>query len=586
MQTREGAASESSAPRSTDIQRALERITAIGSTGAALDSLVRDILRVVARVAECDQTVLLLYQPDTSGMTLYSSSGNPPASVPEPDVARAIFDSERGRVVEDIATDPDAGPALAQALNATQMAAVPLEVAGERVGLLAAAASRFGAFRQSDLDKLLPLADATALSIQSSRLRFMCDRQGQELEGLLRLSRLQTSSDSVDRVMADSARIVADLLRCEKLALLLYDEESDSLLGHPGAVGMTEEQIACLVVPMWEPSLAGTVYRTEAPLISNDAAGDPWIDPDLRALLDIKNLLAVPLTTGGHAIGVLQAINTTKNHFDQEDVRFATVLGGRIGSSIESNRARERERALVRKLREADHTKSDFISMLAHELNGPMTSIVGFGQVLREQFDTLPEDRRARMLDLVTKEVDRLGRLVDDLLDLSRMEAGTLRYDVVPVELGEILDSILDVHTSLSREHEIVYDLPPELPKVTGDSDRIKQVLLNLLSNATRYSPAATRVEVRAKEVTVDDRRMLRISVRDHGIGLTEDEMKRLFTKFVKLSKPDWATKGTGLGLYITKGIVEAHGGELIVESEKGKGSTFHFTLPIAADAA
>lgn len=367
------------------------------------------------------------------------------------------------------------------------------------------------------------------------------------------------------------------------MALLLYDQATDALIAHPRAIGLDESQVADLVVPLSEPTLSGTAFRTDTTLVSNEARSDAWVHQKLRERLGIERLMVIPLNPGGGPIGVLKVMNSRKSPFDENDKRFGTLLGSRIASVIESSRARERERALVQRLREADQTKSEFVSMLAHELKGPMTSMKGYADALREQWDSLPPDKRNRMFDIMTRETERLSRLVNDLLDMSRMEAGTLRYDMEPISPNNVVDGILSVHPSLNERHSIVTRLPTALPRVVADADRIKQVLLNLLTNATRYSPEGTTVTIGADVVDgVDGRRVL-ISVADEGIGIAADDQKRLFSKFVDLPKPAWVKKGTGLGLYVSKGIVEAHGGDMWIDSEKGRGSTFFFTLPAVA---
>jgi signal transduction histidine kinase len=234
--------------------------------------------------------------------------------------------------------------------------------------------------------------------------------------------------------------------------------------------------------------------------------------------------------------------------------------------------------------RRQDRTSADFLSILAHELKGPMTTVKGFGEALRDQWEELPAQDRKRMLDLLTKEIDRLSRLVGDLLDVSRMESGTLRYELEPVSLPELVDEIIDEHPSLQSMHKVSSEIPSELPKVLADKDRARQVLLNLLTNATRYSPGGTTVTLTAEPVVEDKKQFVAVSVEDEGIGIAAEDRERVFTKFVIIPKPSWVQKGTGLGLFITRGIVEAHGGRMWVDSEPGKGSTFSFSLRVAGD--
>jgi signal transduction histidine kinase len=258
------------------------------------------------------------------------------------------------------------------------------------------------------------------------------------------------------------------------------------------------------------------------------------------------------------------------------------LLGVRIASVIESSSSRERERGLLHKLREVDRTKTEFVSMLAHELKSPMTTIKGFGRALHDSWNDMSEEKRSHFLDIVTKEIERLSRLVNDLLDVSRMEDGTLRYELEPLALDEVIEGILVVHPSLRGTHHVTLAMPDDLPKVLGDRDRIRQVLLNLLTNATRYSPEGTTISVKADVVDEEGGPCVRVGVSDEGIGIASEDRERVFTKFVMLPKPSWVKKGTGLGLFITKGIVDAHGGRLWVDSQPGRGSTFHFTLRVA----
>lgn len=564
---------------------ALHRIAALGTTRSDELQVVQEVLRLIAEVVPCERPLLFLHDHDAAEFRIHSLEEAPAsASSSEPSIVRRIFHSLRGEVVNDVAADPDTSPRLADALGARQLVAAPLEAGGETLGVAAAVNSTRGSFVEGDLQTLSFLADRAALVIENVGLRSGLARRTQEVKGLQRLSRLLAAAETVDYAIGESVRIVADLLGSTKMAVLLHDEERDALVAHAPVVGMDGDDVSRLSVSLSEPSLAGTVFRTDTALMSNEARDDAWVGDQLRRVIDASTMLIVPLSSGPRPIGVLVAADARRGRFDDNDLRFTSLLGTRIGGVIESSRSRERERALLQRLRDADRTKTEFVSMLAHELNGPMTTIVGFGNTLRDQWDTLEEDKRTRFLDILSKETGRLSRLVQDLLDVSRMEAGTLHYELEPTSLPELIDSVLTVHPSLRATHAIESDVPDDLPKVMGDKDRIRQVLLNLLTNATRYSPEDTTIRLRAVESRDDPAAapVVLVSVSDEGIGIAPDDLGRVFSKFVMLPKPAWVKKGTGLGLFITKGIVEGLGGRIWVESEPGRGSTFYFTLRIA----
>ncbi len=563
---------------------ALHRLASVAPRSVDEDLVIHEILSGVREVISCHRPVLFLYDEDGDQMTIYSTEDGPAQrlSMSEPSVVRRVFHSGRGEIVNDLIADADTSPLVADAFGARQIVGAPLSTGGKRLGVVTAINSKRSGFTEDDLARLSVLADQGALALENSQLRAAFHRQSQELEGLHRMSRVMTSSESMDHVISSSVGIVADLIECEKVAVLLYQPEGELLIAHPKAIGIPPEEIESLRVSLAQPSLASTVFRTDAPLISNDAPNDAWVNPILQQMLKMETALVVPLRTSGDPLGVLMTVNATKGHFDRADTRFAALLANRIATIVESIRARDLERALVQKLRETDQTKSDFVSMLAHELKGPMTTVMGFTQVLHDQFDKLTDEKREHILNLVMRETSRLSRLVSDLLDLSRMEAGTLRYDFVETSFNEVLDQILEVHTSLRAKHMLISEVPDDLPQVWADPDRLRQVLINLITNATRYSPENTTVTIAAEAVQVDGKKSLKVTVIDEGIGIAPEDQDRVFDKFSMLEKPGWVKKGTGLGLYITRGIVHAHGGNLWVDSARGRGAKFNFTLPLA----
>jgi signal transduction histidine kinase/CHASE2 domain-containing sensor protein len=240
--------------------------------------------------------------------------------------------------------------------------------------------------------------------------------------------------------------------------------------------------------------------------------------------------------------------------------------------------------------RNIEQAKSDFVSFVAHEMRSPLTSISGFSSMLlqRDDFQAngvgngIPGDSRTRFLSIIYDESERLTRLINNLLDVARIEAGRA-IDLHPevFSFAAVANEAVETQRGYSDRHQIVTDLPDELPPVLADRDKVKQVLINLLSNALKYAPGGT-VTVGARYVD----NMLQASVKDEGPGIPEDLSARLFQRFSRSSSASGTASrsrptGTGLGLFLTKYLIEAHDGQIWVESEPGHGATFLFTLPL-----
>lgn len=572
--------------RHYDELAALYQIAALNAAEGSREHLVADILGIVGEVMAGERVLIFTYDDEKNELRVHEASGEREifAGTRSGIISRALSGS--AQLVNDLSDEDPGDEELRKRTKAKQVVAVPLMVGDRAAGVLAVVNSQRGAFKEDDLRILSILGDRVAVTLENVRLVETLSRQVKELEGLQRLSSLLASPSDLEAAVEDCVHIVMDLIDCEKMAILLYDESSNSLVMHPPVVGIDVADLEALQISLDEPSLGGTVFRTNTGLYSNDAVNDQWVNRRLQRLLDIQTLMVVPLGTGPKPTGVLEAVNARTGRFDQNDLRFATLLGRQVGGVLESNLGHARERKLLRELREADRTKSEFVSMLAHELKGPMTTVLGFSHTLQDQGSKISEEKRNHVLSIISKEVERLSRLVNDLLDVARMEAGSLRYEAEPTSLTEIVDSILLVHTSLKSDHAVVDELPEDLPKVLVDRDRIRQVVINLLTNATRYSPEDTTITIGADVVGPQGDRFVKLYVSDQGIGIAPQDVDRIWSKFAMLPKPGWTKKGTGLGLYITKGIVEAGGGKIWVDSEPGRGSTFNVTMRVAEDAS
>jgi PAS domain S-box-containing protein len=224
--------------------------------------------------------------------------------------------------------------------------------------------------------------------------------------------------------------------------------------------------------------------------------------------------------------------------------------------------------------REVDQLKSSLISTVSHELRTPLTMIQGFSELLLTRDSDEKSSREA--LEQINASAGRLGRLIEDLLSVSRIESGRLEMRLHPVDLSEAVE---EVTALLGRDRDVRIDIDRDLPPVLADGELLIRILTNLLSNAVKYSSPEAPISVSARS----DDSSVEVSVSDHGIGLSKDEAARLFEKFFRADRPEVRTAGgTGLGLYITKNLVEMQDGQIWCESEVGKGTTFRFTLPLA----
>lgn len=230
-----------------------------------------------------------------------------------------------------------------------------------------------------------------------------------------------------------------------------------------------------------------------------------------------------------------------------------------------------------RERRAAEQFRSELISLASHELRAPLTSIRGFAHTLLREFGHLGEETQKEFLEGISAESERLGHLVSDLLDMSQIEEGQLRLERVAITPGELCGQAVRGASHPDLKHMLGVEVAPDLPEVLADPSRIRQVLANLISNATKFSPEGSSVAVGARRT--DD--SVEFYVGDRGVGIPREEQGKLFTRFHRATNANSSsTPGAGLGLYISRAIVELHGGRMTFQSELGRGSTFAFTLP------
>jgi signal transduction histidine kinase len=231
----------------------------------------------------------------------------------------------------------------------------------------------------------------------------------------------------------------------------------------------------------------------------------------------------------------------------------------------------------ISRFREAEEMKSTFISVISHELKTPVALIKGYAGTLRRKDAQWSPETLDESLAVIEEESDRLDDLINNLLDASRLQTGALRLDVGYVAMDRLTDSLLDKYRTQTSTHLLVADFAPGFPVVRGDEERLRQVLANLLTNAIKYSPKGGTIRVSGRAQP----NQIVVSVQDEGIGLAPEDQERVFERFTRVDNAlSRKTQGVGLGLYLVRAIVEAHGGRVWVQSAPDKGARFHFSLP------
>jgi signal transduction histidine kinase len=228
--------------------------------------------------------------------------------------------------------------------------------------------------------------------------------------------------------------------------------------------------------------------------------------------------------------------------------------------------------------------KDSFLNMVSHDLRTPMTAIKAYTSIMRENIGKLNQQSQEKYLDIIIKQGDRLTRLINNLLDIQRFEAGKMEMDFELLDMREIAIESVDAFMALAQEKNIKLEksIPSNRIIISGHRDRLSQVMSNLLSNAVKFTPENGRIMVSVKIITEDDKGAARVTVSDNGPGIPVDKQDRLFQKFHQVHEEErHKEQGTGLGLALVRQIVEYHNGRVGVTSEPGKGSNFYFLLPL-----
>jgi GAF domain-containing protein len=436
------------------------------------------------------------------------------------------------------------------------MAGVPLIAAGESIGVLHVGTLVPRLFTSDDVELLQLAADRAAIAIEHARV-FEAERRARaRIENVQAVTDAALAHLDVDELLEVLLPRIRDILSADTCAVLLLDEETEDLVAR-AAVGIEEEVEQGVRVPLGK-GFAGRIAAHRHPVILDDLDHADVVNPILRQK-GIKSMLGVPLLVRDRAIGVMHVGTLTFRRFTQDDTELLQLVAERVAIALERAHIHEETVRL-------DQLKLNFVAIASHELRTPATSVYGAFATLIERGDELSEELREQLLQVGYEQATRLRRLLEELLDLSRLDSHTIALDPRPTVLHAALAQI--VGETAADGGDVSLQVPTDLAVVV-DPLVLDRVVSNLVINARRYGAPPIVVQAEQRD------RHLRISVEDRGEGIPDELRPRLFERFAHGE----TAGGSGLGLAIARAYARAHGGDLIY-NPLGRGARFELIIP------
>lgn len=412
---------------------------------------------------------------------------------------------------------------------------------------------------------------AEARAREAETLRDELGRRVDVLEAANRCARALASSLDLDQAFGAFIRELRGLMSFERVTIVLVEG------GRAEVMAVAGRGIGDVFPPGSARPVRGSVLEEvlEGRLVYR-ASIDPPEYPEEEELvgLGLRSRVLAPLQVGPRTIGMLGLVRAEVDAFSPAELELVSLLGRLVATAVQNIRAYEAERSTADELRRLSALRADFVSLVSHELRSPMAAVIGAARTLQGRWRELTPEQRQSFLGLIGDETSRLATLIDDVLDTSRIEAGTFSFTFSDVDLAELLRDVVAAAELAQDEVELTTNVG-SLPHVRGDRERLRQVIQNLIDNAVKYSSAGGRVRVNAMP---DDGHVV-IDIEDEGPGIPPEDQQLIFEKFGR-SSGGAAKPGSGLGLFIARSIAEAHGGKLDVNSVPQRGSVFRLELP------
>ncbi|MFT3890340.1 MAG: GAF domain-containing sensor histidine kinase [Anaerolineales bacterium] len=400
----------------------------------------------------------------------------------------------------------------------------------------------------------------------------------QQLLRLVELSVTLNSTLDLDQLLQQITATATELLDCEAASILLYDEKNPRLY-FAAATGSDPAKLAEIPVPM-EGSLAGTIFRTNQPIILNHADQDPRHYSNVSDSIKFKvnTLLGVPMPMKDRTVGVLEAINKKDGVFIESDIALLSVTAAHAAIAINNARLLATTRQALEKVREVNSIKSNFLSLASHELRTPLGVIMGYATFLQDQAKGEQSDHARQVLNAASQ----MRSLLDQMNNLTLLQADEMEMRPMKISIQDILNFACDEikYSAARRDMALVFAFDDNPIYINVDAEKTTLAFVNLLNNAIRFSPDGSEIVIGA----IEQGEKVMAWVQDHGLGIPVDKLEKVFEEFYQIEPPNTRSYGgLGIGLSIARGLLEVQGGKIWAESEgAGNGSTFKVVLPKA----
>jgi GAF domain-containing protein len=583
--------------RNAELREALEHQTAtsevlgiISRSPTDVQPVLDAIVESAAKVCGIDDVLLRLREGDVTVPRAHF--GTMPVTRPEASIDEPQFRwmREHGALhVPDVREQNDF-PTFGTFSGARTYLIVPLRQQGELIGNLAARRTEVRPFTPAQIKLLETFADQAVIAIENVRLLQELQQRTRELvrsigelKALGEVGQAVSSTLDLETVLTRIVSHAVQLSGTDGGAIYEYDEASEEF--HLRATDHMEEELITALranPPRLGDGVVGRAASSREPIQIADIADAVAYVPRMRALLarfGFRASLAVPLLREDRIIGGLVVRRKSAGEFRPKVIELLKTFATQSALAIQNARLFREIEDKSRQIEAANRHKSEFLANMSHELRTPLNAIIGFSEVLLDpSLQVSAEERSQFLTDVFTSGKHLLG-LINEILDLAKVEAGKMELQIEPALLQDVIEAVANTMRPLAVKKFI--DLRAEcdegLALIPMDGARIKQVLLNLVGNAVKFTPETGKVWVRANAANSE----VQIEVSDTGPGIPPEDQERIFLEFQQVGRDAGKPQGTGLGLALAKKFVEMHGGKIWVTSETGKGSSFTFTLPL-----